>query len=233
MLAQHCYEIWLELLNQADMAIKKKMFEWFTGHLDGSVIDYMEDYIEKVLMEGFQEEDFVSYKLSFTDQKVREADAKADSWTQKYQVDKWALWHLDLMKKTGGTRNELEDYGKRHWISSGVRKYFIEEYITKNDYDTAIDLLKESQQLDAEYSGLVREYSLKLKALYLQLGKTEEYKAQLWSLIQKDYPGDVAVYRELKALYPKEEWLEMREKVYSSLRSYANVDKLYLEEKAI
>ncbi len=45
MLADRIYQFWLELLVKVNREEKKKMFDWFTSHLDGAVIDYMEDYI--------------------------------------------------------------------------------------------------------------------------------------------------------------------------------------------
>ncbi|HVI42102.1 MAG TPA: SWIM zinc finger family protein, partial [Anaerovoracaceae bacterium] len=45
MLADRCLEIWLEIIGHCDMGLKREMFRWYTDHLDGSVIDYMEDYI--------------------------------------------------------------------------------------------------------------------------------------------------------------------------------------------
>ena len=45
MLADRIYQLWLELLAKVSVEEKKKMIDWFTSHLDGSVIDYLEEYI--------------------------------------------------------------------------------------------------------------------------------------------------------------------------------------------
>lgn len=47
MLADRIYQFWLELLVKVTPEDKKKMFDWFTAHLDGSIIDYLEEYIEQ------------------------------------------------------------------------------------------------------------------------------------------------------------------------------------------
>lgn len=41
MLADKIYQLWLELLVRVSPKEKRKMFEWFISHLDGSVIDYL------------------------------------------------------------------------------------------------------------------------------------------------------------------------------------------------
>ena len=57
-LAHKIYQLWLELLDKVNLEDKKKMFEWFTAHLDGSVIEYFEEYIEQMIMEQFKEKEF-------------------------------------------------------------------------------------------------------------------------------------------------------------------------------
>ena len=55
MLAEQIYQLWLELLTKVNAQDKRKMFIWFTTHMDGSVIDYLEEYIEQIIMEEFKE----------------------------------------------------------------------------------------------------------------------------------------------------------------------------------
>ena len=57
MLADRIYQLWLELLVKVSVEEKKKMFDWFTSHLDGSVIDYLEEYIEEIIMGEFDEKE--------------------------------------------------------------------------------------------------------------------------------------------------------------------------------
>lgn len=43
MLADRIYQLWVELLSKVNSQEKRKMFDWFTSHLDGSIIDYLEN----------------------------------------------------------------------------------------------------------------------------------------------------------------------------------------------
>ncbi|NLB42130.1 MAG: hypothetical protein GX815_07690 [Clostridiales bacterium] len=231
MLADHCYNIWLEILENTDMKAKKSMYEWFTHHLDGSIIDYMEEYIEDILMKEFLEKEFTNSKLDFTKEKAKEYENKPDSWSSSHRSGQWALRHLQLMEDNGMNWIDLENYCKEHWKSSEVRRYYIDGCISKADYEKAIEVLKESLQLDSEYKGLVCKYSKRLKELYLKTGKKEEYRGQLWKLILRDSPGDIEIYRELKSQYLEGEWLEVREKIFSTLPRHAHVERLYKEDR--
>ena len=42
---------------------EQKMFHWFMNSLDGSVIDYMEDYIEETLFVYFKENKYMWRKV--------------------------------------------------------------------------------------------------------------------------------------------------------------------------
>lgn len=57
----------------------KKMYEWFVGHIDGSVIDYMEDYLYDYLLEHFKEPELLQKKIDFYNAKIEEGEAKNDS----------------------------------------------------------------------------------------------------------------------------------------------------------
>lgn len=58
------------------------------GNLNGSVIDYMEDYLEEMLFGNFKEDVFLAEKLLFSDKQVRKFKQKEDSWSRGYSVGK-------------------------------------------------------------------------------------------------------------------------------------------------
>ena len=51
-IANQIYNLWLELLGIVKPEDKQSIFQWFVTHLDGSIIDYLEDYIENIIIEG-------------------------------------------------------------------------------------------------------------------------------------------------------------------------------------
>lgn len=231
MLADRIYHLWVELLSKVSPEDKDKMFNWFTEHLDGSVIDYLEEYIEQIIMEEFEEKEFAQAKLEFVESMIERSEKKESDWSRSYAVGKWAIRYLEMLKVKKASKEQIEEICKRYWNNSSVRRYYIEMYMKKKDYNRVLQVLDESILLDKEYKGLISEYSEKKKEIYRLLGNKNAYLEQLWKLVLEHEPGDLELYRELKKQYSTEEWLVKREEVFKKLPTYANVERLYKEEK--
>ena len=231
MLADRIYQLWVELLSKVSPEDKDKMFNWFTAHLDGSVIDYLEEYIEQIIMEEFEEKEFAQAKLEFVESMIERSEKKESDWSRSYAVGKWAIRYLEMLKVKKASKEQIEEICKRYWNNSSVRRYYIEMYMKKKDYNRVLQVLDESILLDKQYRGLISEYSEKKKEIYRLLGNKNAYLEQLWKLVLEHEPGDLELYRELKKQYSTEEWLVKREEVFKKLPAYANVERLYKEEK--
>ena len=231
MLADRIYQLWIELLSKVSPEDKDKMFNWFTAHLDGSVIDYLEEYIEQIIMEKFEEKEFSQAKLEFVESMIERSEKKESDWSRSYAVGKWAVRYLEMLKIKKASKEQIEEICKRYWNNSSVRRYYIEMYMKKKDYNRVLQVLDESILLDKQYRGLISEYSEKKKEIYRLLGNKNAYLEQLWKLVLEHEPGDLELYRELKKQYSTEEWLVKREEVFKKLPTYANVERLYKEEK--
>jgi hypothetical protein len=66
---------------------------------------------------------------------------------------------------------------------------------------------------ESEYFIPIRQYREKLLRLYQKQNMTEEYREQLRILAANH--GYLECYRELKALYPAEEWDTVREMIFA------------------
>ena len=231
MLADKIYQLWLELLVKVSSEEKRKMFDWFISHLDGSVIDYLEDYIEEIIMEKFEEKEYEQDKLDFIKNMIEKSEQKDSDWSRDYSVGKWTVRYLDLLKEKKASEKQIEEVCKKYWTNSYVRRYYIDICMKKKEYDHVLQILDECMLLDKEYRGLVSEYSEKKKDIYLLQGNKNAYIKQLWKLVLEHKAGELEVYRELKGQYTPEEWLVEREEIFRKLPTYANVEKLYMEEK--
>lgn len=231
MLSDDCFKIWLELYDLADLELKRSMFQWFIEHLDGSIIDYMEDMLETMIMEYFIEVEFIQDKLDIIDLRVKRAIEMGESWSRGYEVGKWAVRRLHLMEEMQKNWNEIDSYCKEYWEYSAVREYYVDQCIQSKDYSRAIDVLNESLVLDQSYLGLVKNHRTKLKEIYRLIGNREEYIDQLWNLMLKDNAGDLDIFKELKDQYTNDEWIIQRERIFAKLPKYGRVDLLYKEEK--
>lgn len=231
MLADRIYQLWLELLVKVTPEDKKKMFDWFTAHLDGSVIDYLEEYIEQIIMDEFEEKEYEQEKLDFIEEMIARSEKKDSDWSRDYGVGKWAVKYLEMLKVKKASEEQIEEICKRYWNNSSVRRYYIDMYMKRKAYDRVLKVLDESILLDKEYRGLISEYSKKKKEIYRLQGNKNAYIEQLWKLVLEHEAGDLELYRELKKQYTAEEWLEKREEIFKKLPAYAHVERLYKEEK--
>jgi len=230
-LADRIYQMWLELLVKVSAEEKKKMFNWFTSHLDGSVIDYLEEYIEQILMGEFEEKEYEQPKLDFIEDMIARSACKDSDWSRDYAVGKWAVRYLELLKKKKVSKEQIKDICKEYWNNSTVRRYYIDICIKNKEYDHVLQVLDECILLDKQYRGLVSEYSEKKKEIYLLQGNKSAYIEQLWQLVLEHEAGDLDLYRELKKQYTEDEWIIKREEIFKNLPAYAHVERLYKEEK--
>ena len=231
MLAEQIYQLWLELLTKVNAQDKRKMFIWFTTHMDGSVIDYLEEYIEQIIMEEFKEPEYEQDKLSFMEEMIEKAEKKDSGWSRDYAVGKWTVTYLKTLEEKNAPEDQLEEICKKYWNNSGVRRYYIDRYFKKKEYDRVLQVLDESIELDKAYRGQVLEYNQKKKEIYRLQGNKSAYIEQLWKLVLEQSAGDLDIYKELKAQYSEKEWLIKREELFKKLPPNAHIDRLYKEEK--
>ena len=231
MLAEQIYQLWLELLTKVNAQDKRKMFTWFTTHMDGSVIDYLEEYIEQIIMEEFKEPEYEQDKLSFMEEMIEKAEKKDSGWSRDYAVGKWTVTYLKTLEEKNAPEDQLEEICKKYWNNSGVRRYYIDRYFEKKEYDRVLQVLDESIELDKAYRGQVLEYIQKKKEIYRLQGNKSAYIEQLWKLVLEQSAGDLDIYKELKAQYSEKEWLIKREELFKKLPPNAHIDRLYKEEK--
>ena len=231
MLADRIYQLWLELLVKVNSEEKRKMFEWFTSHLDGSVIDYLEEYIEQIIMGEFEEKEYEQAKLDFIEDMIERSERKDSDWSRDYGVGKWAVRYLEMLQEKKASDEQIQEVCKRYWKNSSVRRYYVDICMKKKKYDHVLRILDECILLDKQYRGLISEYSEKKKEIYLLQGNRSAYIEQLWKLVLQHEPGNLELYRELKKQYTADEWLVKREEIFGKLPAYAHVERLYKEEK--
>lgn len=231
MLAGRIYQLWLELLVKVSPQEKRNMFDWFISHLDGSVMDYLEEYIAQIIMEEFEEKEYEQAKIDLIENMIERSEGKKFDWSREYGVGKWAVRYLKMLQETNAPDEKITEVCKRYWDNSSVRRYCVDVCMEKKEYDHALQILDECILLDQRYQGLISEYSKKKKEIYLLQGNRNGYIEQLWKLVLEHEAGNLELYRELKNQYTADEWLVKREEIFQKLPSYAPVERLYEEEK--
>lgn len=231
MLADKIYQLWLELLAKVSLKEKRKMFDWFISHLDGSVIDYLEERIEQVIMDEFQEKEYEQEKFNLIENMIVRSESNDSAWFRDYKLGKWILRYLEMLKEKNVSDKKIDEVCKKYWQNSSVRRYYIDFCMEKKEYDHVLQILDESISLDKYYRGLVCEYGIMKKDIYLLQGNREAYIKQLWKLVLEHDTVNLDWYRELKEQYTADEWLVKREEIFKKLSKKTYIDKLYMEEK--
>ena len=236
--AQECEEWWERILDKAEKSgetnVQETMYDWFTGHLDGSIIDYMEEHVESFLESHFNQEQFVRKKLALVDEKIAEYDSKTDSYSSDYHLGNWLMTRIEMMKETDCSWDELRAFCKQHWNHRRIRSWYAKACTDRGDTVEEISTLEHSVMLDSSYAGLVSEYSLRLKDLYKDAGRMQDYQNIMWRIVTQIKPGNLALFREFKAQFGTEEWPEVREQVFNALSTrHSALMELYREEELL
>jgi len=217
MAANTCYEFWKQILKKCTESDKKRMFQWFEKHqADGTVIDYMEDYISDFLMNEFQDRELLEQKLQMLDEMIDKAKEKTDcgNWySVQYGYENNILKRLEIMNKLGYSKKEIQKYKEKNRRFSTVRRLEIEEFMEKGEISKAIQVLNESKVLDKEYPGLVAEYSAKLITLYDMTKMNKEYKEELVFQVFSCRQDNLEYANKLKGICEPGEWEIHRENI--------------------
>ena len=220
MLADRIYQLWLELLVKVSAEEKKKMFDWFTSHLDGSVIDYLEEYIEQILMGEFDEKEY-DHVLQVLDECIlldKQYRGLISEYSEKkkeiylLQGNKSAyieqLWQLvleheagdlDLYRELKKQYTEDEWFIKREEIFKKLPAYAHVERLYKEEklYDRLLAYVLNSPGLYA-----MQEYEKVLKKEYPEqiLGKykDEVNKMAMHTSDRKHYAHLVSLLRKMQ-----------------------------------
>lgn len=213
--ANRCYEYWQTILKECNDEEKENMFQWFQHHQENYVIDYMEDYISDFLMDEFHDEEMLREKLRRLDEKIEKAQKEnysSDSYSAYYGRINNITARIRLMEELNYSKQEVREYRKKYRKFSEIRKMEIQEYLAERKYEEAIEVLKESKNLDVDKPGLVAEYSQQLIKIYEKRNMRKEYVQELQYQVFECMQHDMEYIMKLKKLYSATEWEEQRER---------------------
>ncbi|MFC6260542.1 SWIM zinc finger family protein [Levilactobacillus fujinensis] len=223
-LVDDCSEAWQQVIDEADMPLKRQLFSWFKEHADGSFETFNSEII-RLLNDNFSEPGFLQSKLKWTEEKLHEA--KTDF--PNYSTD-WAKLHIQLMEKLNVSAEEIDEFCEDNLGLRGMRQIYITRCLQNKNYSRAIRLLLDGQKLVRKVPNLESEYHMQLKEIYQLAGWSDDYRRTLWQLLIGDECGNVGLYQELKRFYSTTEWPDVREKLFRAMPKTANYEPLYAED---
>lgn len=215
--------LWTELIAKADASLREKMFQWVSGYLRNQEAVYNEE-LEATL--GLFVEADLAYKKqvsAFVGEMIRSSQVSEDDL---YTPEKWLEIKLELIDSPAELAKLYHDF----WRFPIVRQSKFHQLEEDQQWDAAIAVLKESIQLDHEFTGLVRIYHEQLKEIYLKQQRFPEYEQELWALMLKFDRGSVELFQEMKDYFPKNEWPVIKAKIYAALKDCEEIDQLYVLE---
>lgn len=214
-----CYEYWKRILKKCNEKEKKQMFQWFMAHRNDYSLDFMQDYMTDFIMEEFHEPELLKQKLQLIDAEIAKAgdDTNCGDWySVHYGFENNIVKRIQIMRELKCSEEEVDEYKKKYWQFSMIRRLEVNDNVVKGEYERAIEILQESKELDKKYLGLVSDYSSQLVELYKKIGKINECKEELQYLIFSHLQYNLSNIQVMKELCNEEEWIEMREKLLVS-----------------
>ncbi|HEM5233902.1 TPA: hypothetical protein U1349_001230 [Streptococcus suis] len=196
---------WQYLLTVAPDKIAQELLDWYLGQLSG--YEVAEDLLMEFVEMEFQEETFLEQKLTYF-QAVLQAIEEGDksSWSWKFRRDRFALLCYRLLVQLGSSEADLLTFQANHWEVAELRKLSITQAVANQQLDRAVHLLQESKRLDAQYRGLVSDYSQQLRDIYRSQGQDDKVREELLEMIFSVGDTDLELIEELRDYVSREEW---------------------------
>lgn len=229
-IAYECYDLWEMILESASPNFQGEMFAWFTNAIEAKDLDFLDDYIEKILFSHFTEESYMKKKIELVKKQLKKFEVDKNSWGYRYEFNKWALYYLKVLEPFESRKEEQLPFILEHLEFNSVREFYVDKLIAAEDFEEAIRILKEGHDSEDRRIYVSDKYHEKLKDLYLKTGKEEDYQKTLYELICKYGSRRMDLYDEFKALFSSEEWIEKRDTLLKELSAWDGKDELLLKE---
>ncbi len=180
--------------------------QFFIKHLDGSVIDYMEEYLYEFMDHHFRTKALLQIKKKFLEEKLAKAEEDPKGYSN-FHIDTLREYLLQIAADEGVPLLQIEERAA-FWHSSSMDKRLLRIYQERGEEAKQVDLLEKmlsssSKTWIAEYEK--SDYEEQLKALYHKMGRTANYQALLKHMFY-DRPGDEKLYEEYRSLFSRADW---------------------------
>ncbi|WP_125580003.1 hypothetical protein [Levilactobacillus cerevisiae] len=229
-LSQECCEAWENILDPAKPPLQRRAFRWFQKRASEEM-GPLEDSIEYLLFKRFTTPDFLENKLSWTAQKLHDAEQLEDDSERTYFGGKWAAYHVQVMQELNRPAKEVEQFCVANLSYQPALQNYVESCVQRQDYEPAIRILQAGKEQAQGQHGNVAGYSRQLRKVYQQAGQIENYQHELWLLLTAYDPADIDLYREFKQLYSPEDWVGQRDKFFKALPLTVDLKPLYVEDQ--
>ena len=222
MFVSGCIELWNDIIeNNESENFAKYIFEKLNSISDKVGLgEYMSDEIENFISEHFNEDSFLSARLSIIDKRIKHL-TEDESQVSDYTLSNCIMERINIMKEMGLSFNEIIAFRDRYRFLSAVREDEMRELEASDKIQELIRLLNESKDIDSKYPGLVCKYSKKLIELYKNENEPEKAKEELFKYFNIYSRGNINAFSEYKQFFKESEWIKEREKILKNLLNHS------------
>ena len=207
LLFDHCGDCWRAALEKADAAQRQTMYAWFRAQCgNGEPDTFAQEYLRDFLFTAFTDPESAKATLAYI-------DGQLEKTNNRYTLEMLVQNRLALMKHTGAEKQEIERFEEQYLALPEIRRQRIDRLLDGQQYAEAIALLQKSRVMDADWPGLVREYSETLLSVYRKLGRQEEYARELHEYLHRFRQEDLTYVKALKEITPADAWPDVRERL--------------------
>ena len=230
MLLMDCQDLCMESLSEVTPSEKKNMFSWLKRKLSEVSDVYWKEMLEHLLLNGFDEPEFISSKLHYVEERIHKHERKGKQRYNNSVLGYWVMQYVEISRQMGADEVKLKKIIEAYWHVYEIRIQYIQKCVESEKYEEAIAILKESIGLKSLLGRSDHEMKVMLKDLYLWTENLEGYEKVLTDLVIHDFWGDLDDYRELKSFYEEKNWPAKRENILERLSQSRYVDRIYKEE---
>ena len=208
-IAYSCIEIIGKILvaTTSDQEVSKKILDYL---LEEVVTDRLSNYgIELCTLFHF----YIEHNLYLETIEKSLLSALEQGKNKKYfwHENEYVEYLLDIYQQRQEKDKKFKLL-KQYSTNQGICFQLVDEYLNLDQIDDAISLLKKRIKTTNEAS-----YAWKLSEIYQANHQANEYKDILYQILYHLDKYSIKAYRKLKELYPKKEWLTVREEIIRTL----------------
>ena len=218
-----CMEIFKEINKNADIDSKRRIFNDLSDMLKNRN-NYLSDVAFDFISTGFEEKEFLIKMLDDADKKIAQNKSS-------YESEKWILYRIKLMDKLDYTDDDIMQYGEKYPELRSIKDYLTESFIAKGNNEMAIKILEDLLKSGENTINDTERYHLKLKEIYKAQNDKKNYVRELWIILTELWITNIDFYLEFKSLFDADEWADVREQLYSSMKNQYMLPEYFIEEK--
>lgn len=224
----HCDSMIIHILEDADMAVKEKLYQRTYDDLEKHIADDSAGQYKFRLENAFQVPEFKERTLSLF---IKIIDNEEEYEADPYLVQSLILSCIRLMKELGKTKEEISVFRAPYRDMREIREMELQEAIDEGDYELAISMVEAWRKKEGLYEHELKRFSEKLIELYKAADKRDAYAKEVSYQVFHFSQSDLRYIDILKQLTIAEEWESVRETLLSAKTIQGQRLELMAKEK--